>query len=209
MTVVRKKRTRRERKKEEVRTRIIETAIRLFARHGMANVTVDHIADMADIGKGTVYNYFETKEDIVVAYMAELEGKIQAKVQSMNVEKGKSLAEILTNFIRFQFQLKKKHYEFSRVFLGQMFSRTAQFMPYLVEMQKTIDPPLETLFRKLRESGKLRKDVDPALLIPVFKTIHLGLTGLWAVEGPPFQGTEMVLEQEMRLFCEGLETKSR
>ena len=66
MTRVRGEKSRRERKKEEIRAKIIETAIGLFARHGLANVTVDHIADMADIGKGTIYNYFETKEDIVV-----------------------------------------------------------------------------------------------------------------------------------------------
>jgi AcrR family transcriptional regulator len=208
MTIVRKEKPRRERKKEEIRARIIETAIRLFARHGMANVTVDHIADMADIGKGTIYNYFETKEDIVVGYMAALEPKIQEKVRKLAVVKDKSLAEILTEFIRYQFQLKRKHVEFVRVFLGQMFLRGPQFMQYAVEMQKAIDPPLEALFRKLQESGKLRKDVQIALLIPIFKTIHLGLTGLWAVEGPPFRGTEMVLQHEMQFFCEGLEARS-
>jgi AcrR family transcriptional regulator len=209
MTTVRKEKPRRERKKEEVRARIIETAIGLFARHGLANVTVDHIADMADIGKGTIYNYFETKEDIVVAYMAELENKIQAKVQAMNPYKGKNLAEILTNFVRYQFQLKKKHHEFVRVFLGQMFLRTAQFMPYMVEMQKAIDPPLELLFQELQNAGKLRKDIDLMQLILVFKTIQLGLTGLWAIEGPPFRGTEMVLEQEIKMFCEGLEARRK
>ena len=147
MTEVKKKSSRRERKKAEARARIIETAIRLFGRHGLANVTVDHIADVADIGKGTIYNYFETKEDIVVAYLAGLEPAIQARVQKLIRHKGKTLAEILTEYIRYQFQLKKKHFEFVRVFLGQMFSRTAQFMPYVVEMQKAIDPPLETLFR--------------------------------------------------------------
>src|SRR5262249_40782072 len=108
---------------------------------------------------------------------------------------------------RHQFQLKRKHHGFVRVFLGQMFLGGPEFMPYAAEMQKAIDPPLEALFRKLQESGKLRKDLQIALLIPIFKTIHLGLTGLWAVEGPPFRGTEMILEHEIRLFCEGLEAK--
>jgi len=209
MTTVRSEKSRRERKKEEIRKRIVETAISLFARHGLANVTVDHIADVADIGKGTIYNYFETKEDIVVAYMAGLEPAIQAKVNKLSRYKGKSLTDILTEYVRYQFQLKKKHHEFVRVFLGQMFSRTAQFMPYLVEMQKAIDSPLELMFRQLQAAGKLRKDAEIALLVPVFKTIHLGLTGLWAVEGPPFQGTEMILKHEMKLFCEGLEARPR
>jgi AcrR family transcriptional regulator len=208
MTAVRDEKPRRERKKEEVRARIIETAIRLFARHGMANVTVDHIADMADIGKGTIYNYFETKEAIIVAYLAGLEPAIQAKVQKLLRKKAMTLAETLAEYVRHQFALKKKHHEFVRVFLGQMFLRTKELMPHLAEMQKAIDPPLEALFRQLQADEKIRKDVDVALLIPIFKTIHLGLTGLWAVEGPPFQGTEMVLQHEMKLFCEGLEARS-
>ena len=207
MTMVSKQIPRRERKKAEIRDRIIATAVELFGRHGFENVTVDHIADVADIGKGTVYNYFETKEDIVVAYMTGLEVKVQERVGKLAVGKDKSLAEILTEFIRYQFQLKRKHHDFVRVFLGQMFLRGPQFMPYAVEMQKAIDLPLEALFRKLQESGKLRKDVPIALLIPIFKTVQLGLTGLWAVEGPPFQGTEMVLQHEIRIFCKGLEAK--
>ena len=207
MTTVTKRISLRERKKTEVRERIIATAVELFGRHTLENVTVDHIADMADVGKGTVYNYFETKEDIVVAYMTDIEKKVQEKVRKLAIIKSKSLAETLTEFIDYQFQLKRQHFAFVRVFLGQMFLRGPQFMPYAVEMQKAIDPPLETFFRKLQEAGKLRKDVPTALLIPNFKTIHLGLTGLWAVEGPPFRGTEMVLQHEMKLFCEGLEAK--
>jgi len=43
-------------------------------------------------------------------------------------------------------------------------------------------------------------------LILIFKTIHLGLTSLWAIEGPPFQFTEKTLKQEIKLFCQGLRT---
>jgi AcrR family transcriptional regulator len=196
----------RQRKKAAARAKIIATAIELFSRHGLVEVTVEHIADMADVGKGTIYNYFATKEDIVVAFMADLETKIQARPRRSATSKG-SLGFILTEFLRDNFRLKKPHHAFVRVFLGQMFVRTEQFLPYMVEMQKAIDPPLEKLFRSLQERGVMRKDVQIAQLIPVFKTIHLGLTALWAVEGPPFRGTEMVLNQEIKLFCEGLENR--
>jgi AcrR family transcriptional regulator len=196
----------RQRKKAAARAKIIATAIELFSRHGLAEVTVEHIADMADVGKGTIYNYFATKEDIVVAFMADLEARIQARPRRSATSKG-SLGSILTEFLRDNFRLKKPYHAFVRVFLGQMFVRTEQFLPYMVEMQKAIDPPLEELFRSLQERGVMRKDVHIAKLIPVFKTIHLGLTALWAVEGPPFRGMEMVLNQEIKLFCEGLENR--
>jgi AcrR family transcriptional regulator len=204
-TVIQEVKPRRERKKAAVRAHILATAIELFSEHGLDSVTVDQIADAADIGKGTIYNYFSTKEDIVVAFMVDFETRVQAKVRRLVTSKG-TLESILAGFIRFQFQMKKPYHRFVRVFLGQMFLRTEQFIPYMVEMQKTIDPPLEALFRGLQQRGLIRRDVSVPDLILIFKTIHLGLTALWAIEGPPFQFTEKTLKQEIKLFCQGLRT---
>jgi hypothetical protein len=140
---------------------------------------------------------------IVVAFMADLEKKVQGKVARLGG--AGSLQGLLTEFLRYQFRLKRPYHAFVRVFLGQMFMRTAALTPYLIDMPKAIDPNLDALFRGARQRGLLRKDVDLAELILVFKTIHLGLTGLWAVEGSPFRETNKVLNREVRLFCEGLE----
>ena len=59
----------------------------------------------------------------------------------------------------------------------------------------------------LIERGMIRRDIQLRDLIMVFKTIQLGLTALWAVEGPPFRATESTVRQEMKLFCKGLEAK--
>jgi AcrR family transcriptional regulator len=206
--VITKVKPRRERKKAAGRAHILATAIQLFSQHGLDSVTVDQIADAADIGKGTIYNYFSTKEDIVVAFMVDFETRVQAKVRRLVTSKG-SLESILAGFIRFQFQLKKPYHQFVRIFLGQMFLRTEQFIPYMVEMQKTIDPPLDALFQGLQKRGLIREDVSVPDLILIFKTIHLGLTALWAVEGPPFQYTEKTLKQEIKLFCQGLRATTR
>ncbi|MGH9627214.1 MAG: TetR/AcrR family transcriptional regulator, partial [Bryobacteraceae bacterium] len=56
--------SRRARKKASTRAQIVAAAIRLFSEQGIDAVTVDQIAAAADVGKGTIYNYFQTKEDI-------------------------------------------------------------------------------------------------------------------------------------------------
>lgn len=204
MTVVtHKAESRRERKKAAARSQIIAAGIALFARHGITDVTVDQIAKAADVGKGTIYNYFQTKEDIMVAFMVDLERRVQTELHRFTASH-RSLDAVLAGFIRLQFRLKKPHHKFVRVFLGQMFLRTEQFLPYMLEMQKAIDPPLEALFRSLQDRGAVRGDVSLPDLIQTFKTIHLGLTALWAIEGPPFVQTERTLKQELKLFCEGL-----
>jgi AcrR family transcriptional regulator len=59
--------TRRERKKQETRKRLMEAALRLFHHHGYDATTVKQITDAADVAKSTFFNYFETKEAIVPA----------------------------------------------------------------------------------------------------------------------------------------------
>ncbi len=54
-------------KRERTRRQLIVAAIATFAKHGVAETTLQQIAVMAEVTKGTVYNHFQTKADIVRA----------------------------------------------------------------------------------------------------------------------------------------------
>ncbi|MGX1852603.1 TetR/AcrR family transcriptional regulator [Streptomyces sp. NPDC055299] len=56
----------RERKKEETRRRIAATAWRLFAERGFEAVTVNEIAEAAQVAKATLFSYFPTKEALAL-----------------------------------------------------------------------------------------------------------------------------------------------
>jgi AcrR family transcriptional regulator len=208
MTVVTTNVGRRERAKAASRARIIEAGIRLFGERGIDAVTVDEIAAAADVGKGTIYNYFRTKEDIVVAFMADFERKVQARLRALDTA-NRPLAETLTEFIRLQFRMKAPHHRFVRVFFAQMFLHTEQFLPHMAEIHQLMQPTCESLFQALQKRGAIRADVSIGDLTLVFNNMHLGLAALWAVEGPPFHGTDYTLQREIALFCEGLEARTR
>ncbi|POX50040.1 TetR family transcriptional regulator [Streptomyces sp. Ru71] len=61
----------RERKKLETARRIYRVAVELFAEKGFDHVSVQEIADAADVSKMTVFNYFGTKEDLVFGPIEE------------------------------------------------------------------------------------------------------------------------------------------
>jgi len=195
--------SRRERKKIAARSQILSTAIDLFSRRGLDAVTIDEIASAADVGKGTIYNYFATKEDIVVAFMADLEARLAPTVVRFRPG-ARPVDRVLADYILLHFRLKEPYHAFVRVFLAQMFLDTERFLPYMVEMQKHIDPPLQSLFAALEGRQALRADIDVPRLILSFKTMHLGLTALWAVEGPPFEHTTQQVRQQMQFFTEGI-----
>src|ERR1700683_2009640 len=60
--------SRRERRANETRERIFSAALRLFAEHGYLETTVEDITEAADVGKGTFFNYFPTKEHVLATY---------------------------------------------------------------------------------------------------------------------------------------------
>ena len=67
---------RRERRAAETRVRLFRSALQLIAERGLAGVTVEDITEAADVGKGTFFNYFPTKEH-VLGVMAEIQlGKL-------------------------------------------------------------------------------------------------------------------------------------
>jgi len=68
-----------ERKKEQTRRKIIAVAMDLFKKQGFDATTMEQIAEVADIAKATLYNYFPVKEAI-------LNGFIQGSFQRRNEE---------------------------------------------------------------------------------------------------------------------------
>jgi AcrR family transcriptional regulator len=70
--------TRRERRSIELRERLFRAAIQLFAQKGYSETTVEDITNAADVGKGTFFNYFPSKEHILASFGQMQIGKVQA-----------------------------------------------------------------------------------------------------------------------------------
>jgi AcrR family transcriptional regulator len=71
----------RERKKQQTRQLIADTARRLFAQRGFEAVTVAEVARAADVAEKTVFNYFPTKEDLVYWRLEAFEGELLAAIR--------------------------------------------------------------------------------------------------------------------------------
>src|SRR5215471_19913168 len=60
--------SRRLRRSAELRHRIFRSALTLFGKKGYAETTVEDITNAADVGKGTFFNYFPSKDHILLAF---------------------------------------------------------------------------------------------------------------------------------------------
>jgi AcrR family transcriptional regulator len=89
----------RERKKQQTRQLIADTARRLFAERGFEDVTVAEIAREADVAEKTVFNYFATKEDLFYSRLEAFEEELLDAIRAR--EPGET---ILAAFRRFLLQ---------------------------------------------------------------------------------------------------------
>lgn len=63
---------RRARRKRETRERLLDAALRLMAERGMQGVAINEITEAADVGFGSFYNHFESKEAIYDALIKQV-----------------------------------------------------------------------------------------------------------------------------------------
>ncbi|MFB6286237.1 MAG: TetR/AcrR family transcriptional regulator [Candidatus Bipolaricaulia bacterium] len=61
------------------RTQIRDAALRVFARNGYDNTVVEEVADEAGVAKGTVYTYFDRKEELLGAVFEGFMNEIKAR----------------------------------------------------------------------------------------------------------------------------------
>lgn len=84
--------------KEEKRLEIASAAIESFARKGIAQTSIDEIAKSAGVAKGTVYLYFKTKEEIILAIWDMLATRHQEAFQARITETMSAKEKILELF---------------------------------------------------------------------------------------------------------------
>lgn len=97
---------RKKRKWEKHRKEILESAKNLFSEKGFENTTMDQIANRADVSKGTLYNYFVSKDALILAIAAEGYEKLADMFEGASLPGRTGLEEVEA--------MGKAYYTFSR-----------------------------------------------------------------------------------------------
>lgn len=85
---------RRARRRADMRERLLRAALGLFAERGFVATTVADITEAADVGKGTFFNYFPTKEHVLAAFGELQLGKIDAALADVQAGRATALGAL-------------------------------------------------------------------------------------------------------------------
>ena len=75
--------SRNERRKRRNRRALVEAAHSVMAEKGIDAATMSEIADLADVGAGTVYNYFASKDDLAMRVMEEVMDRLAQRIEAV------------------------------------------------------------------------------------------------------------------------------
>lgn len=161
----------RERKKLEVRRRILGAAAELFGTAGLEATTIETIAERAEVSVGTVYNYFGSKNALL---LAEVESDTDAMIEAGRAvlrRPGSSPAIALKRLIGIYLDAFSSFEPgLLREVMAASFRRPggADLTAELTHMDERLLEQLVLLVTGLQEKGRLRDDVEPgeaALLV--------------------------------------------
>jgi AcrR family transcriptional regulator len=194
---------RRQRRRAETRDRIFRAALGLFAEHGFQATTVEDITEAADVGKGTFFNYFRNKEDVLSA-LAEVQldkyaHAIQA-AESGALTPRQALRELWLRLPEEPGRSQALVRSLMVVFLTSPAIR--EKMARSLEQGRQM---LARLFARAQARGEARRDRRPLELALAFQQKLMGTALVWTLHPPtPLQSW---LEASFEDFWRGAGTQ--
>jgi len=152
---------RKEREKIARQRDIINAARELFIEKGYSDTTLEEIAKRAEFGKGTIYNYFNNKEELFFAIMDEMIDQLLLHVQAIIIDSGAPDARTaLTAYAKWLLTLAKENWEFTRLFMKEFHRAKLDEHQALMEARlKRIREVWEIIAKPIQrdiDAGKLR-----------------------------------------------------
>ncbi len=162
--------------KQRVRQDLVESAARHFALHGLERANINTIALEAGFAKGTVYNYFASKEELFGEVLAE--GCRRAVQRYSGLRHGDSVRERLTALVRADVSVLRDEEDFMKVLLREAMSFRRQTYPIILENLAPFMGMVEKILERGARTGEVRADRPVAQLALLF----VGLLSLLYVQ---------------------------
>jgi AcrR family transcriptional regulator len=154
----------RERQKEKRHQAIIDAALSLIKEKGYSATSIEEIAGKAEVGVGTVYNYFHTKADIIVElYRRDVEGSLSRGKKLMSdpyQDCKQKVGEILAMYAAGYYANRDK--SLLKEMYSVIMSEQALASQELIQLDSLLIEQLAGFLVEAQNRGQIRNSVDPA-----------------------------------------------
>lgn len=194
---------RRERRRLETREKIFRAALQLFSERGLNGTTVEDITEAADVGKGTFFNYFQNKEQVLSVLAEGQLAKIHAGAAAAHDPK-RPIKETARQMFAALAQEPSRSDTLARSLLMALLSND-QAREMLIPVLTQGRGMLAQLFTAAQERGEISRAYKPEHLARVFQQTFFGAVLLWALK--PDEPLANILEPTFELMWTGAAAK--
>jgi len=171
--------SRRERRSADIRERLYRAALQIFAERGYMETTVEDITEAADVGKGTFFNYFPTKEHVLAKYGEERVAAVERALEKARA----GGSPVLSVFKELAVNLAGQSSQ-SQKLLRSIFAAHLSCAPIRAEFRKRVQRArrmMGEIFALGQKRGEIRRDLSPAELGRLMHIIFMGVTVAWSL----------------------------
>jgi AcrR family transcriptional regulator len=172
---------RRQRRSADIRERLFRAALELFAQKGFAETTVEDITEAADVGKGTFFNYFPSKDHILLAFGEMQLCKLEAAIE-MARRTGEPMPEFLRALGMRMTQEPTRNPAIIRALL-QAYLSTTPVRAAMMDLQRRIHSLHTQMIQLGQDRGEIRNDLPAAEIAQVFRQTIFGTLLIWSLYG--------------------------
>ncbi|MDH6119341.1 AcrR family transcriptional regulator [Kitasatospora sp. GAS204A] len=191
---------RRERNKQRVRERLYTAAVDLFVAKGYEHTSIEDIVERADVARGTFFNYFQRKEDLITAWSEQRGHHLMLLLAEGRRDSSSPLAQ-LTRCIAVLGGLDSAQRELTVAMLraSGKAGRPILRQPYVAQtFARIVGAGIA--------QGELRPGPAPEQVGDLLHDLYLGALHRWA-DGPDPTGPEALtgeLQGILRLLLDGI-----
>ncbi|MDI6742369.1 MAG: TetR/AcrR family transcriptional regulator [Smithella sp.] len=206
-----KRRKKKEREKENRRNTILKSARRLFFDRGFKAVTVDSIAEKADVSKGSIYLCFESKEEIYTQILIADNAALYERIKNFAAVKA-SASQLLQEFSRIyvdSFLHEKELFRILMTFMmqtGQMHLTEKQRAELIISMNENMKV-ISKIIQKGIDSGEFRPIENIRQTQNAIWGMLNGIISLFLFTGNPIKRLERIhstVQHSLNVFIKGL-----
>ncbi len=177
------------------RQQILDAAASVFAQHGYGNTDVQFVADTLQVGKGTVYRYFPSKEALFLAAVDRGMQRLNERFAAEVVTIAEPL-ERMAHALRVYLDFFREHPEYVELLILERAEFRDRKKPTYFEHRDAHMHPWHELFRGLIAEGRLR-DVPVERTAEVLNDLVYGtmFTNYFAKRNEPIEAqAEQILD---------------
>ena len=197
---------RREQQTEQMRRRILDSALELFGAGGYDNASVNAICEHAGISKGIVYHYFSGKEELYLSCCRESADRMEEYLRTHPVPEG-TLRQKIRAYLAQRHSFFRENPRYEAVFYELVLGRPASLRPALREIRSRLEQVNLEFLRSL--AGERAGILPPEELDGCFRML---LAGIWlnaeqlaAPDPEQIGGHEQQVVRMVEIFIRGLE----